>query len=112
MQEVIRDITKRMGEGMTKYVGKTELTSEQYEEYCYIVAGMVGEGLTRIFNHSELEAIKDPEFKKSIAMGKFLQKTNILRDFHEDYHEDRVFWPRDVCHQYCKDLGEFLDEPE
>lgn len=43
-------------------------------------------------------------------MGKFLQKTNILRDFHEDYYEDRVFWPRDVCGKYCEDISEFLED--
>lgn len=28
MKDVISDITKRMGEGMTKYVGKTKLNSD------------------------------------------------------------------------------------
>jgi farnesyl-diphosphate farnesyltransferase len=40
------DITKRMGEGMAIYAGRTDLPSDEYDEYCYYVAGMVGEGLT------------------------------------------------------------------
>lgn len=61
-----------MAEGMIKYIGKTDLTSPEYDEYCYYVAGLVGEGLTRLFNLSNTEAINDGEFQKSIHMGKFL----------------------------------------
>ena len=55
---------------------------KEFEEYCYVVAGVVGELLTSIFsNHS-------PEFAKriqgheqlAIAFGQALQMTNILKD--------------------------------
>jgi len=36
-------------------------------------------------------------------MGLFLQKTNIIRDYLEDYVDGRAFWPQDVW----KKLGEF-----
>lgn len=44
-------------------------------------------------------------------MGKMLQKANIIRDFHEDINEDRVFWPRDIAQDYYNnDIKEFLVE--
>lgn len=58
----------------------------EFEKYCYVVAGVVGELLTTIFsNHS-------PEFAKriegheqlAIAFGQALQMTNILKDSPED----------------------------
>ena len=72
MQEIITDITQKMAEGMIKYNGKTDLNSPEYDEYCYYVAGLVGEGLTRLFNLSSTEEINDKDFKNSISMGKFL----------------------------------------
>lgn len=94
--------------GMRAYVGRTSFDMSEYNEYCYIVAGLVGEGLTRLFNGAG-ESIEDPGFKLSVSMGRLLQKTNIIRDFQEDYREGRVFWPRDIARLYYEDdVGEFL----
>jgi farnesyl-diphosphate farnesyltransferase len=43
-------------------------------------------------------------------MGLFLQKTNIIRDFHEDLLEGRLFWPKEIWSKYCNDPKEFCDE--
>lgn len=42
-------------------------------------------------------------------MGLFLQKTNIIRDYLEDYVDGRAFWPQDVWKKHAKtgQLGEF-----
>ena len=32
----------------------------------------------------------------SNSMGLFLQKTNIIRDYLEDYVDGRAFWPQEV----------------
>lgn len=52
-QEVIADITKRMGAGMAEFVekdmGQGTKTTEEYNLYCHYVAGLVGEGLSRLF---------------------------------------------------------------
>lgn len=53
-QEVIYDITDRMGNGMADYVIDDDFnnngvdTIAAYDLYCHHVAGIVGEGLTRI----------------------------------------------------------------
>jgi hypothetical protein len=46
-------------------------------------------------------------------MGLFLQKTNIIRDYLEDYVDKRAFWPQEVWKKYAPsgDLGE-LAKPE
>merc|ERR1719413_52013 len=43
------------------------------------------------------------------SMGLFLQKTNIIRDYLEDYVDGRAFWPQSVWrrHALTGDLGEF-----
>ena len=45
-------------------------------------------------------------------MGLFLQKTNILRDYLEDYVDGRAFWPASVWKTYAKndDLGYFRND--
>lgn len=79
-----------MSEGMSFFHGKQNQAGLQdlaeFEKYCYVVAGVVGELLTTIFsNHSHA-------FKKelvghenlAIAFGQALQMTNILKDSPED----------------------------
>ena len=86
-----------MSNGMSHFHGKQNELGlkdlKEFEEYCYVVAGVVGELLTTIFsNHS-------PEFAKrirghedlAIAFGQALQMTNILKDSPED-RERGVSW--------------------
>jgi farnesyl-diphosphate farnesyltransferase len=52
---VIKDITKRMGNGMADYATNAAHnlygvdSVKDFDLYCYYVAGLVGEGLTRLF---------------------------------------------------------------
>ena len=63
------------------------------------VAGLVGEGLSRLFTCTGYEKPEVAEVSKTLAntMGLLLQKTNIIRDYLEDYVDGRAFWPQDVC---------------
>jgi farnesyl-diphosphate farnesyltransferase len=131
-QDVIRDITIQMGDGMADFVsvdmGQGTVSCEAYARYCHMVAGLVGEGLSLIFvgRGMETEAClgqgvfvwpfcKAPADKPANtlgianSMGLFLQKTNILRDYLEDYVDNRAFWPQDVWKKFARtnDLGEF-----
>jgi farnesyl-diphosphate farnesyltransferase len=116
-RRVIVDITQRMATGMAEFVGKdlgqgtTDLT--QYNRYCHFVAGLVGEGLSRLFAASGLEkASFAGELHLSDQMGLFLQKTNIIRDYLEDYVDKRAFWPQSVWKKYSPtgDLGYFANQ--
>ncbi|GKY97357.1 hypothetical protein MPSEU_000694100 [Mayamaea pseudoterrestris] len=115
-QQVIRDITQRMAQGMAEFVGKdlgqgTKDVTE-YNRYCHFVAGLVGEGLSRLFAASGLEQPSlAGELKLSDQMGLFLQKTNIIRDYLEDYVDKRAFWPQSIWKKYSAtgELGYFAD---
>ena len=114
---IIADITRRMANGMAEYVGKDlgqgTVNIAAYNRYCHFVAGLVGEGLSRLFSASGLEDVslaKEPHL--SDQMGLFLQKTNIIRDYLEDCVDGRAFWPQSVWKKYSAtgDLGYFMDQ--
>jgi farnesyl-diphosphate farnesyltransferase len=54
-REVIKNIAERMGNGMADYANNAAHnlygvdTVKDFDLYCYYVAGLVGEGLTRLF---------------------------------------------------------------
>jgi phytoene/squalene synthetase len=62
------------------------------------VAGLVGEGLSRLFACTGYEKQEVADVSKTLAntMGLLLQKTNIIRDYLEDYVDGRAFWPQEV----------------
>jgi len=117
-RNIIKDITKKMGYGMAQYANNAEHnvngveTIEDYEKYCHYVAGLVGEGLTRLFVESELAnsaLLKRPELQES--MGQFLQQVNIIRDIKEDMDDKRRFYPKEVWSKYVGDFEDLL-KPE
>lgn len=89
-QEAVSRCVSIMSEGMSRFHGRqTEAGLKdlsEFEDYCYVVAGVVGELLTSIFRHYS------PQFSKNIqghenlaiAFGQALQMTNILKDSPED----------------------------
>ncbi|KAI2769681.1 farnesyl-diphosphate farnesyltransferase [Daldinia loculata] len=113
--DIIEDITIKMGNGMADYAVNAEFQEgvkslEQYEEYCHYVAGLVGEGLTRIFvqGNTANPALLD-RMELSESMGQFLQKTNIIRDVHEDFEDKRRFWPKDVWSKYVDNWDDLFN---
>jgi len=115
-QRIIADITERMAQGMVEFVskdlGQGTTDIQQYNRYCHFVAGLVGEGLSRLFASSGLEASSlASELRLSDQMGLFLQKTNIIRDYLEDYVDGRAFWPQSVWKKYSGNgqLGYFAN---
>ena len=89
-QEAVSRCVSMMSEGMSRFHGRqTEAGLKdlsEFQDYCYVVAGVVGELLTSIFRHYS------PQFSKNIqghenlaiAFGQALQMTNILKDSPED----------------------------
>jgi farnesyl-diphosphate farnesyltransferase len=111
-QVIIKEITNKMAHGMVEFLDKKGLTtSEEYDLYCYYVAGLVGVGLSQIFAKSGNESKNLLQYDKlSIAMGTFLQKTNIIRDIKEDIDESRAWWPTDKIKDYVDSHQELLRE--
>ena len=113
-QSILIDITERMGNGMSEFVGKTESieTIEDYNLYCHYVAGLVGYGLSSLFSHSGLEDSHiDLHKELSNSMGLFLQKTNIIRDYLEDLQSGRTWWPKQIWMKYASHIGHFKNKP-
>jgi farnesyl-diphosphate farnesyltransferase len=113
---IIKDITKKMGDGMADYANNAEHnekgvnTVKDYELYCHYVAGLVGEGLTRLFVESKLAnpaLLNRPELAES--MGQFLQKTNIIRDVREDFDDKRRFYPREIWSKHVDNFEDLFD---
>lgn len=111
-RNIINDICRRMGEGMAEFVEKPIKTMADYDKYCHYVAGLVGIGLSDLFAVSGLENESIAKQQdRSNSMGLFLQKTNIVRDYHEDLYLDRVFWPEDAWKKYANELSAFEKDP-
>ncbi|KAI9656238.1 MAG: bifunctional farnesyl-diphosphate farnesyltransferase/squalene synthase [Bathelium mastoideum] len=115
---IIKDIAVKMGNGMADYADNSEHningvdTIKDYELYCHYVAGVVGEGLTRLFVESGLAnpaLLQRPDLSE--AMGQFLQHTNIIRDVREDFNEKRKFYPKEVWSKHV-DKFDDLFKPE
>jgi len=86
-------------------------TVEDLDLYCHYVAGLVGEGLSRLFAASKKEAPWiASQLSLSNSCGLLLQKTNILRDYSEDCDEKRYFWPKEIWAPYgFKDITQIRD---
>ena len=117
-RKIIKEIAKRMGDGMADYAIDAVQSKEgvktikDYELYCHYVAGLVGEGLTRLFVEAKLATpalLERPQLMES--MGQFLQQTNIIRDIREDHEDNRYFWPREVWSKYVPTLPDIF-KPE
>jgi len=115
-REVIDDITQRMATGKAEFVakdiGQGTTDVKEYNRYCHFVFGVVFEGLSHLFAASGLEASSlANEVHLSNQMGLFLQKTNIIRDYLEDYVDGRAFWPQSLWkkHSVTGDLGYFAN---
>jgi farnesyl-diphosphate farnesyltransferase len=117
-QAIIADITEKMGNGMADYCLNAEFnkngvnTVDDYDLYCYYVAGLVGEGLTRMFVESKFgnpALLERSHLHRS--MGLFLQKVNIIRDVKEDFDDKRSFWPKEIWSKHV-DKFEDLFKPE
>lgn len=111
-KEVIIDICRQMGNGMADFAERKVVTLEDYDNYCYYVAGLVGIGLSRLFSASGLES-KELKEQTELAnsMGLLLQKTNISRDYYEDLNLGRSFWPKQIWGKYTDKLEELQKNP-
>jgi 15-cis-phytoene synthase len=71
-------------------------TEEELEVYCYRVAGTVGVTMTALLGARD-EAAALPA---AAALGKAMQRTNILRDIDEDLAAGRIYLPRETIDRF------------
>ena len=73
-------------------------TMADMDDYCYYVAGCVGEMLAKLFCHysDDINIHKDELLKLSVSFGQGLQMTNILKDIWDDAKRDVCWLPQDI----------------
>lgn len=105
----IRGPVLRMSRGMRSYTrrwrqaGRLTISSvDDLEQYCYYVAGTVGELLTALFlRHHPLEGSEVALLqRRCVAFGTGLQLVNILKDVAEDATRGVCYVPEDLLRQH------------
>ena len=104
-RELLRSHTVRTARGMGGFVARTDDQGElglrdlqDLRDYCYVVAGIVGEMLTELFllDRGQLEPIATDLRSRSRLFGEALQLVNILKDSSFDATEGRSYLPPTV----------------
>ncbi|WP_226011455.1 phytoene/squalene synthase family protein [Halomicrobium salinisoli] len=100
VRETMRSVVREMATGMADVLrrhadhgGLRLKTVDELEEYCWYVAGTVGELFTGLRAHRESEADRpDPEDARAFAM--LLQQVNVAKDVRADWaEENNVYLP-------------------
>jgi farnesyl-diphosphate farnesyltransferase len=100
----IREHVVRSADGMASIVARTrggQLTLHsvrELQDYCYIVAGIVGEMLSELFllDRPGLAGIAPYLRQRAATFGEALQLVNILKDSASDAEEGRRYLPEEV----------------
>jgi farnesyl-diphosphate farnesyltransferase len=109
-RDALATCVRVMGEGMVTFQENKDSRGVEnlatMDRYCYHVAGVVGEMLTRLFcEHSPAIAQhRDLLMLLSVSFGPGLQMTNILKDIWADRGRGACWLPRDVFAQAGFDL--------
>jgi farnesyl-diphosphate farnesyltransferase len=112
--DLIRGHTQRTAHGMAGFVARTTDEGElrlrdvrDLQDYCYVVAGIVGELLTELFllERPELAPVADVLRQGSRSFGEGLQLVNILKDSASDAQEGRRYLPEGVDREEVIDLA-------
>ena len=111
-----REALQRCVRTMAKGMGQFQLRGEKYglqsledlDEYCYYVAGVVGQMLTHLFCLHSPEVAKqhDALMALAVSFGQGLQMTNILKDVWEDYQHGACWLPRKMFAEEGFDLSD------
>lgn len=112
-REALARCLRIMCEGMERFQGREDQVRglrdlEELGQYCYYVAGVVGETLTELFcDHSpEVNARADELRRLSVSFGQGLQMTNILKDIWDDLDRGFCWLPREVFARHGFDLDD------
>jgi farnesyl-diphosphate farnesyltransferase len=101
-QQALRDCVEVMADGMAYFQEARPASGladvAELDRYCYCVAGVVGEMLTRLFCDYSPDIAKHRQtlMPLAISFGQGLQMTNILKDIWEDRRRGACWLPNDV----------------
>jgi len=101
-QQALVRCVSLMSDGMHRFQQQVSLrgldSQQRLDEYCYFVAGVVGEMLTELFcNYSSAIARRRERLMQlAPSFGQGLQMTNILKDVRDDRERGVCWLPRTV----------------
>ena len=107
----IRTCVDLMCYGMPRFQSTASLRglarSTDLDDYCYYVAGVVGDMLTELFcDYSPAIARRRSELRRlAVSFAQGLQMTNILKDVWEDRRRGACWLPQDVFEPLGLDLA-------
>ncbi len=103
LQECVATMASGMADFQDRDLSGGLETLGEMNQYCYYVAGVVGEMLTRVFcNYSQYIAQRREEMMPlSVSFGQGLQMTNILKDIWTDLQRGACWLPRDIFEKHC-----------
>jgi farnesyl-diphosphate farnesyltransferase len=113
-QAAIRRCVELMCYGMPRFQINASLRglarSSDLDEYCYYVAGVVGEMLTDLFCDYSLDiAVRRTQLNGlAVSFAQGLQMTNILKDVWEDRSRGACWLPQEVFTRHGVDLGQLM----
>jgi farnesyl-diphosphate farnesyltransferase len=116
-RSAIRRCVELMCYGMPRFQFTASLKglahSSDLDDYCYYVAGVVGEMLTELFCDYSPDIARQRAALSAIAasFAQGLQMTNILKDVWEDRSRGACWLPREVFTRHGVDLAEVSSEP-
>ncbi|WP_305907381.1 phytoene/squalene synthase family protein [Methylomarinum sp. Ch1-1] len=89
-------------------------TMADMDNYCYYVAGCVGEMLAKLFCHysPEIDQHREQLLKLSVSFGQGLQMTNILKDIWDDAKRGVCWLPQDIFSETGFDLKDLTPETD
>lgn len=94
IRRTLRDTAVKMTTGMDsmgqRHDGQLRVqTVDELEEYCYYVAGVVGEMITDLLLAGADDKQQEVLTNNDVEFGLLLQLTNIAKDVHADWYEER-----------------------
>ncbi|HEX4153606.1 MAG TPA: phytoene/squalene synthase family protein [Steroidobacteraceae bacterium] len=116
-RSAIQRCVELMCYGMPRFQSTASLRglarSADLDEYCYYVAGVVGEMLTELFCDYSDGAARNRSGLSSLAVSfaQGLQMTNILKDVWEDRSRGACWLPQEVFSSYKVDLSSLTATP-
>ncbi len=111
-RQALERCVRIMAKGMADYQDAETLDGLEnlaaLDDYCYYVAGVVGEMLTELFcdYSEEINTNKDTLMQLAVSFGQGLQMTNILKDIWDDRARGACWLPRDVFAREGFDLSQ------
>lgn len=108
----VMEMINGMEDFCIKYNGHMRIkTFSELEEYCYYVAGTVGNMLTNINLMQHDIDNEDELYNDARQYGLMLQLVNISKDVYDDYNsENNIYIPKDILNKYNIPQNNLLDD--